>query len=146
MRWMKINSDFSSTIPEVWHSKNTLNKSCFKSRNKCLKINIIKSYWKFTIPKLASKKCTLKSTVMNKEITNSYEKTQDVEKGQIWVRHLVSFVSLGIGLGICITLIVPLHILFFCWVPGALWCTCNICVCNNPEFIAHNIPSWYIDD
>ena len=67
------------TIPEAQHSINTLDKNCFKSRNKDLKKNEHETYGKFTTPKLASKKCSLKSTVMNKAINDSCEKSQDAE-------------------------------------------------------------------
>ena len=54
--------------------------------------NLCESYGKFTIPKLANEKCSLKSTVMNNTIKGSSKK-QDAEKGPFKVRHVISSVS-----------------------------------------------------
>lgn len=48
-----------------------------------------KNYRELNISKLTSKKCSLKSTVMNKAIKNSGENPKDAEKAMIKVRHRI---------------------------------------------------------
>ena len=74
-------------------SINTPDKVCFKSRNQELKKNLRESYGEFSIPKFSGKHYSLKSTIMNKVIKDSWKKSQDAEKGRIKVRPAVSSVS-----------------------------------------------------
>ena len=78
---------------EVLNNINCPETRCFKSRNIELKINLHNTYDQFTVSNITTKKCNLKSLVMNKVIKDSSEKSQDAAKCRIKVRHTVSFVS-----------------------------------------------------
>ena len=67
-----------------------MDTSCFRKKSKELKKNLLS---KFTIPKLANKKFSLKSKRMNKVIEDSCKKPKDVEKGWFEVRSTLPFVS-----------------------------------------------------